>query len=109
MRKIASNYIITPEGELVKQAYFILNEGKICGWDILPDQGREIHGVEFYSGMLIPGNFNLSGVERGESILSFIDRKRALGGNDQYAVSLVSCLDWSSMCVTEQTTVSRIV
>ena len=109
MRKIASNYIITPAGELLEMAYFIVDMGEICGWAQLPNAGKEVHGVEFYSGMLIPGKFDLSGVEIGESIFAYINRTGYCLSKQRSMLSLVSCLDWSKMAITNKTTVSKIV
>lgn len=109
MRKIASNYIITPNGELLKYAYFIIYEGEICGCEALPNDSQECHGVEFYSGMLIPWKIDLSKAEYGESILAFIERCGCGVDKQPLALSLISRLDWSRMAITNETTVSTIV
>ncbi|MGE4287194.1 MAG: amidohydrolase family protein [Salinivirgaceae bacterium] len=60
MRKIAANYIFPVSGPPVKNGYLILSdEGEIlevCGGS---ETLREISGLEYYSGILIPGFVNV--------------------------------------------------
>ncbi len=59
MRKIAANYIITNAGQKLKDSYLeISDEGVIT--NIVNTKGalREVAGLEFYNGVLIPGFVN---------------------------------------------------
>ncbi len=59
MRKIAANYIITNAGQKLKDSYLeISDEGVIT--NIVDTKGalREVAGLEFYNGVLVPGFVN---------------------------------------------------
>ncbi len=53
-RKIAANYIFLPGFPLVKNGYAVWEDGNVT--DVVDTGGRikEIQGLEFYGGMLVP-------------------------------------------------------
>ncbi len=108
MRKIASNYLLTPNGTLLKSAYVLYDGKRVCGWGELSRNKPEEHGVEFYAGMVVPGTLCLAAARIGEDILSFISRIGYFSTINSGGVTLISNLDWSDMVITDSTSVSVI-
>jgi len=59
MRRISAHYVITGEGDILKQGVVILNhEGIISGFETLDDNSPEKASTEFYNGIIVPGFVN---------------------------------------------------
>lgn len=59
MKKFAATYLFTPEQKLLKNALLICDDiGTVTGIEQRSDGFREEAGVEYYSGILVPGFVN---------------------------------------------------
>ena len=109
MRKIASNYLLTQEFRVLKRGYCLLDDcGDVCGLGELSGEVPEEHGVEFYAGMIIPGQLDIKGAIVGESIVDYIARVGHFNSKLHKGVTLITALDWNSMSLRRSTTVSYI-
>ncbi|MBE6334086.1 MAG: hypothetical protein IKC67_01150 [Odoribacter sp.] len=109
MRKIASNYLLTSELNILKRSYWLVdNNAVVCGYGILSNDAPEEHGVEFYGGMVIAGRVDLGAANIGESIGDYIARIGHFNDKSHRGVSLITALNWDSMSIEEGTTVSYI-
>ncbi len=109
MRKIASNYLLTQEFRVLKRGYCLLDiDGEVCSLGVLREDVPEEHGVEFYAGMIIPGQVDIKGAFIGENIADFIARIGHFNSKSYRGVTLITALDWDFMSLQETTTVSYI-
>lgn len=109
MRKIASNYLFTPTGEILKHGYLLLDAcSKVVDVGLLDGSHPEAHGIEFYAGLIIPGRFSVDGFGIGESIKDCITKSDYLSSKEFIGVTLINCLDWESLTIQESTMVSYI-
>ncbi|MBN2635979.1 MAG: amidohydrolase family protein [Prolixibacteraceae bacterium] len=83
MRKIAATYLFTPDNQFVKNAILICeDDGTIIDIKIPDESIKEVAGLEYYSGVLVPGFVNahchlelshLKGkVEKGSGFSNFL-------------------------------------
>lgn len=79
MRKIAATYIFTPQQSLQKNSVLICeNDGTIV--DIVEiNENKEIHGVEHYSGILVPGFVNVHCHLELSNLKGKIESRKGLG------------------------------
>lgn len=74
-RKIAANYIFLPGFPLVKNGYAVCEDGHLTDVVDTGGQIKEIQGLEFYGGMIVP-DFVSKYITRfypGESLLVVLD------------------------------------
>lgn len=83
MRKIAATYLFTPDNQFVKNAIIICeDDGTIIDIKIQDEVIKEVAGLEYYSGVLVPGfvnahcHFELSHlkgkIEKGSGFINFL-------------------------------------
>ena len=95
MRKIAANYVFLPGKPLLKQGYVVWDDGAVREVVDTGGELREIHGLEFYGGMIVPDyvcackSLLLPEVE----ILPFLERLFAQKGNVYQRVALIEGAD----------------
>jgi cytosine/adenosine deaminase-related metal-dependent hydrolase len=98
MKRFAAQYVITNNGPILKRAVIeVADDGKIV--NIYDTQGKldEIHSVEFYNGIIIPGFVNchchleLSHMKKmipeGEGLGNFIMRIRSVRGSSKTVIA----------------------
>lgn len=74
MRKIAANYVFLPGYPLLRQGYVVWDGGAIREVVDTGGELREIHGLEFYGGMIVSADvLEKCGLwKEGEGLLPFL-------------------------------------
>lgn len=74
-RKIAANYIFLPGFPLVKNGYAVCEDGHLTDVVDTGGQIKEIQGLEFYGGMIVPDFVSkyITRFHPGESLLVVLD------------------------------------
>lgn len=109
MRKLASNYIVTPAGDLKHDSYLLVDGESVTGYALLSCDVPEEHGVEFYGGILIPGRLDLKTLIVGEGIISQLHSRNYFDTTHFSGVTLVSRLDWKNFIVIDETELIHVV
>lgn len=75
-RKIAANYIFLPGFPLVKNGYAVWEDGNVTDVVDTGGQIKEIQGLEFYGGMLVPDFVGrlITEWKGGERLVSELDK-----------------------------------
>lgn len=93
-RKIAANYIYLPGVPLLKNAYVKITAS---GMSVVDTGGqiREIAGLEFYGGLIVPEEVAeaVALIEEGEELLPFLDRLFAGENLDCRGLALIEGAD----------------
>lgn len=95
MRKIAANYVFLPGFPLTKNGYVVFREG---GKTEVVDTGgkmREIAGLEFYGGWIVPEYViaRQALLAPGEKLLPFLEQCFVEKGTDFKRVALIEGAD----------------
>lgn len=103
IRKIAANYIFWPGYPLVKNAYLTWKES---GETEIIDTGgeiREIQGLEFYGGMLVPAYVMQYKhlFDTGRELLSVLENIYARESASVSGVAIIEGADLKQMCWRE--------
>lgn len=111
MRKIAANYVFLPGVPLLRQGYVVWEDGAIRKVVDTGGELREIHGLEFYGGMLVSAVLleKRGSWQAGQSLLPFLtecyrdaDRTAAVG------LAIVKGADLKRMIFCEGTVIERL-
>lgn len=94
-RKIAANYIFLPGFRLVKNGYVVWEDGQ--GVEVVDTGGqiREIQGLEFYGGMIVPdficeytGSWQV-----GEDLLALLEKIYSEAPGKKYRLAVIEGAD----------------
>lgn len=94
-RKIAANYIFLPGFPLVKNGYVVLENGEVTDVVDTGGQIREIQGLEFYGGMIVPdfvGGY-VTGFRAGEDLLPVLDKIYSESSRVCYSIAIIEGAD----------------
>lgn len=110
VRKIASNYIFLPGYPLMKNGYVYMENGRVK--DVVDTGGviREIQGLEFYGGMIVPGYVReaLREAGVGDDLLPLLERLYRERVTDYCSLAIVEGADLSAFKILG-TTVVRLL
>lgn len=94
-RKIAANYIYLPEYPFVKNGYVVLEGERVQ--EVVDTEGRvrEIQGLEFYGGLIVPDYVRTFGQvpEAGELFMPFLEKLLGQYGTDYRGVAILEGAD----------------
>ncbi len=111
MRKIAANYVFLPGKPLLKQGYVVWDGGAVR--EVVDTGGElwEIHGLEFYGGMLVSaGVLEKRGMwKAGEALLPFLTACYRDEDKDVAGLAIIEGADLKQMVFCEGTEVVRLV
>lgn len=100
VRKIGANYIFWPGFPLVKYGYLLLDGKSVT--DVIDTGGavREIEGLEFYGGLLLPAALSELTFERPEEgpLLPFLEELYTRLPREGKGVALLKGADLRNLC-----------
>lgn len=110
-RRIGANYILWPGFPLLKNGYLLLDGRRVT--DIVDTGGivREIEGLEFYGGMLLPAGVLALSFERPEDglLLPFWEELYTRMSGEEEGVALLKGADLRELCFRPGWTLERLV
>lgn len=111
MRKIAANYVFLPGKPLLKQGYVVWDDGAVREVVDTGGELREIHGLEFYGGMLVSaGVLEKRGMwKAGEALLPFLIACYRDEDKDVAGLAIIEGADLKQMVFCEGTEVVRLI
>ena len=80
MRKIAATYIFTPQQTLQKDSILICDDNGIIVEIVDNHEKKELPGLEFYSGILVPGFVNVHCHLELSNLKGKIEERKGIGG-----------------------------
>lgn len=94
-RKIAANYIYLPGFPLVKNGYVVWENGQAVEVVDTGEQIREIQGLEFYGGLIVPDYVREYSRkwQAGESLLTVLEKVLAEMSEKQYVLAVIEGAD----------------
>ena len=98
-RKIAANYIFLPGFPLVKNGYVVWEDGEVT--DVVDTGGRirEIQGLEFYGGMIVPDFVReyVKGLQDGEELVGALEKIYSEFPRKQYKLAIMEGADLKAL------------
>ena len=98
-RKIAANYIFLPGFPLVKNGYVVWEDGEVT--DVVDTGGRirEIQGLEFYGGMIVPDFVRgyVKGWQDGEELVGALEKIYSEFPRKQYKLAIMEGADLKAL------------
>ncbi|MCM1031767.1 MAG: hypothetical protein NC410_10070 [Oscillibacter sp.] len=111
MRKIAANYVFLPGLPLLRQGYVVWEDGAIR--DVVDTGGelREIHGLEFYGGMLVSAALlkRQGSWQAGQPLLPFLTECYKEPDGAVPGLALIKGADLKRMVFCEGTVIERLL
>ncbi len=111
MRKVAANYVFLPGGPLLKEGYVVWEDGAVREVVDTGGELREIHGLEFYGGMLVSADvLEKRGTwKTGQPLLAFLTE--CYGDSDEpvTGLAIVKGADLKRMVFCEGTVIERLL
>lgn len=111
MRKIAANYVFLPGIPLLRQGYVVWEDGAIREAVDTGGELREIHGLEFYGGILVSaGLLEKRRVwKTGQPLLAFLTECYKDSDDAVTGLALIKGADLKRMVFCEGTVIERLV
>lgn len=93
MRKIAANYIFLPGFPLVKNGYIELDGVQVCRVIDTGGEMKEIAGLEFYGGMIVPSYVVIPESDKPLELLVWLEELYRCRGKEYNGLNIIEGAD----------------